>query len=978
MKKHLWVFPLFVLFTLLSTKMLAQTAFSWDKVTNEDEVWVDSIFNSLTPKERLGQLFMVRAHSDKGPEHIRSVENLIKEYKVGGLCFFQGTPVKQAELTNRYNALSPLPLLISMDAEWGLGMRLKKTTISYPRQLTLGAIKDNDLVYDFGAQVAKELNRLGVHINFAPVVDINNNPDNPVINNRSFGEDRYNVTVKSYQYMKGMQDNGVMACSKHFPGHGDTDVDSHYDLPIINHDMQRLDSIEMFPFEVLSRQNIGSMMVAHLSVPALDDRSNRPTTLSRHTVTNILRNDMQFKGLIFTDGLGMKGVTKHYNPGQVEAEAIAAGNDVLLLPQDVEAALKEIESYLALGKIKQQQVDESVKRILMAKRLLGLHQQKEISLNNLNDDLNAPEAISLKQKLYEHAMTLVRNQDNLIPFTNTSNTTYASISMGRSSKTTFQNRLDSYAKVEHYQVGKTISTGEQRSLFSKVRGKDIVFISIHDMSKYASKDFGISESQRDFIDLLSKQTKVVLVIFGSPYSLRYFDQNQWVLTAYEEDKLAQDVAAQALFGATPISGRLPVTASVRSSFNSGVETKGSIRLGYSLPEAVGMSSDTLQEIAHIVKEGLNKKAMPGCVVLAVKDGKIVFEEAYGHHTYNKRIPMDKHDVFDVASITKVAASTLGIMKMQDEGNIDLQDSIGQLLPQFSTSNKANLTLEDIMAHRAGLVSWIPFYKETLSQTRKNRPSSNFYRTKSEGDFTVKVADNLYMRQDLIDSVWTKIIESDLRPNTNYKYSDIGFYIISMLVNKINNTPIDQYMEEEFYAPLGLQGTCYNAHQKIALRQIVPTERDRYWRQQTLQGYVHDMGAAMLGGVSGHAGLFSTAEDLAVLMQMLLWDGNYAGQHFLNANTIQQYTKRHYADTRRGIGFDMPQTDPDKTLNMAPEASIETFGHLGFTGTAVWADPENDLIFVFLSNRTYPRMNNKAINRLNIRPRIQSVFYRSIK
>jgi beta-glucosidase-like glycosyl hydrolase len=337
-------------------------------VTESASRWVDSIYNVMTDDERIGQLFMIRAHSDKGEDHVREVAKFINTYHVGGLCFFQGTPEKQASLTNYYQTLSSrVPLMVSMDAEWGLGMRLKETTVSYPRQLGLGAIQDNTLIYDMGKEIARQCRRLGVHVNFAPDADINNNANNPVINTRSFGENRYNVLAKSAMYMRGMQDNNVMACAKHFPGHGDTDTDSHFDLPQVNYGMERLEEVELFPFKSLAQHGIQSMMIAHLSVPSIDATANLPTSLSRKAVTELLREKMGYQGLIFTDGLEMKGVTKYFKDGEVEARAIQAGVDILLLPEDIAASFAKIKTYIERGDIDKNQIERSVKRILHAK-----------------------------------------------------------------------------------------------------------------------------------------------------------------------------------------------------------------------------------------------------------------------------------------------------------------------------------------------------------------------------------------------------------------------------------------------------------------------------------------------------------------------------------------------------------------------------------------------------------------------------------
>lgn len=946
----------------------------------QEDRWVDSTFNALSVEERLGQLFMIRAHSDLGPDHIAKVEALIKQYKVGSLCFFQGTPEKQAELINRYQDLSStLPLMVAIDGEWGLGMRMPASTISFPRQLTLGAIQDNDLIYQMGREVGQQLKRAGIHVNFAPVVDINNNAANPVINNRSFGEDRYNVTIKSYQYMKGMQDEGVMACAKHFPGHGDTDVDSHYDLPVINHDLARLDSIEFYPFELLSKEGVGSMMIAHLNVPALDQRANRPTTLSRNAVTNLLREQMRFQGLAFTDALEMKGVTKYFKSGEVEAEALVAGNDILVLPEDIGAAMRTIKAYIEAGKLDQTQVDASIKRMLRAKYRLQLTSFTPIEVDNIRKDLNNKDALALKSRLIKNALTLVRNQKKLLPFTQTTQLKIASLSIGVKQKTAFQNRLDAYQKMEHYQLHTGTTASSRSAIAQKLAEQDVVLVSLHNMSKFANKNFGLKQTDLDFLYQLNRETKVVLNIFGSPYSLKYFDRFEWVLCAYEDDQLTQDLTAQALFGAFSIQGRLPITASKRSTFNSGHITPTAYRMGYSLPEATGLNSDTLQKIDAIIQEAIQIKATPGCVVLVAKDGQIVFEKAYGYHTYAKQRAVKTSDIYDLASITKVASATLAVMHLQDQEKINIQEPINNFLPELNTTNKNGKTIKDIMAHHAGLIGWIPFYKQTVSKSRRNpQPLKDFYRPTPDDAYSVQVADGLYLREDFRDSIWQQIYHSDLRNSTDYRYSDLGFYLMAQLVERQSGLPLDQYMQKHFYQPMGLQNTSYLPLQKFDKDRIVPTERDNYFRKRTVHGYVHDMGAAMLGGVSGHAGLFSSAQDLAQLMQMLLQGGYYGGQQYLKPETIANFTMRHPRSSRRGIGFDLQELNPNHSPNLASEASPNTFGHLGFTGTAVWTDPDEDLIYIFLSNRTYPSMNNNKLHKLDFRPRVQSVIYQALE
>ena len=959
---------------ILPLLLLLSATHPTPKDTNPSaEAWVETTFNSMTPDERLGQLFAIRAHSDKGAEHIKSVEDQIKKYHVGGLCFFQGTPEKQAELTNKYQALSKTPLMISMDAEWGLGMRMKKSTISFPKQLMLGAIQDNRLIYKMGQEVAAHCKRLGVHVNFAPVADINNNPKNPVINTRSFGEDRHNVSIKSYMYMRGMQDHGVMACAKHFPGHGDTDVDSHHDLPVITHGLNRLDSIELYPFQVLASQGIGSFMVAHLNVPNLDSTENRPTSLSPKVVTDLLKNEMEFQGLIFTDGLEMKGVTKHFKPGVVEAEALLAGNDILLLPDNISASVKAIKEYIAAGKLDVNELNERVKRILLAKYTYNLHNAPAIELNNIRKDLNSPQSKILKKQLIQNALTLVTNKDKLIPLKNLDQTRIATLSIGAKYSTVFQNTLDQYGPMRHFQTPKNIPESNFQGLLSQLSDHDVVLIGLHDMSSYASKKFGVTASTRTFLKALSSKTKVVLTVFGSPYSIKYFDDMDWVLTAYDEDEMTEEIAAQALMGVFGINGRLPVTASAKASYNKGVITAPLNRMSYDSPESVGLNEEILNNgIDRLMERVVDTLASPGGVVLVAKDGKIVFNKAYGHHTYSKSRKVNTSDIYDLASITKIAASTISMMKLYDEGQINIDSPFSDYLPELKNTNKSNILIKDVMAHVAGLKSWIPFYKETIDQ--RKRPLSEFYQATPGSGFENQVVDNLYLRSDFEEEIWKQIYEAPMNTPGRYVYSDLGFYLIAKLVQRISGVPINEYVQTQFYRPLGLTSMTYNPLNKFPKSRIIPSEDDKYWRQQKVHGYVHDMGAAMLKGVSGHAGLFSNAKDLAVIMQLLLNQGYYGGKQYFSPETVKTFTQRHPSSTRRGIGFDLFETNPQRDPNFSRKASWNTFGHLGFTGTCTWADPDQNLIYIFLSNRTYPKMSNKKLYSGDFRPKVQDVVY----
>jgi beta-N-acetylhexosaminidase len=952
--------------------------------TNEDK-WVEETYNALSDTQRLGQLFMIRAQSNAGYDHTE-VEDLIKKYHVGALCFFQGTPERQAELTNRFQALSKVPLMVAMDAEWGLNMRLKSATIAYPKQMMLGAIQDNALIYRFGAAVAKELRRVGVHLNFAPAVDVNNNPNNPAINERSFGENKLNVAAKGFMYMLGMQDNNVMACAKHFPGHGDTDVDSHKDLPILPFDMTRLNELELMPFRVLSQYGIGSMMVAHLSVPAIDNTPNLPTSLSKKTVTDLLRTKMGFDGIIFTDGLQMKGVTKYFQDGEAAAKALEAGCDMLCLPENTPAAFDMIKRHIAEGKIDTNELARSVKRILRGKYRLGLTTPQSVDLANLRADVNNYESKMLKRELIQNALTLVRAEDSLLPFKNYMPDSMATLSIGANRLMPFQYTLNNYGLFNQFNLPKEISESRQREMLDYFSKKKIVVVSLHGMKAHFTSDFGLTQSEKDFIRALNKVTKVVLVVFGNPYSLKYFDDIPNLICAYDEDLTTQEVAAESLFGVHGFKGKLPVSASEKAKSGYGFSTEKikNKRLEWNLdiPEAVGLNSKILSKIDTIAEELIAARAAPGCQILVAKDGQVVYHKAFGHHTYKKMQEVTTEDLYDLASITKCAATTLCLMKLYDEGLVDLNEPMSKYMPILKGSNKENMLIKDVLIHQSRLLAWIPFYKNTMNAyAGKGKkpliPSSKYYASTPSSDFSVEVAKDIYMKNEFVDDMKRQIIDSELKATNNYLYSDLGMILMADLIKNVSQKPLDIYAKESFYGPLSISHTLFNPLHKFGAFQIAPTEEDNYFRMQRVQGHVHDMAAAMLGGVSGHAGLFSNAGDLAVLLQMLLNKGEYNGVRFLKPQTVAYFTQRQGGSTRRGYGWDMKELDEKKTANMSAQASANTYGHTGFTGNAFYADPDHNLIYVFLSNRTFPDMNNNKLMSGDYRPRIQTVIYEAL-
>ena len=944
--------------------------------------WVDSVFGSLSEVDRIAQLFMVAAYSNKNQEHVDEITELIKKYKIGGLIFFQGGPIRQAILTNKYQSLAETPLLVSIDAEWGLAMRLD-STVKYSRQMMLGAIQDDALIYQMGADIAEQCKRLGIHVNLAPVIDVNNNPKNPVINSRSFGEDKYNVARKGIAYMKGMQDNNILANAKHFPGHGDTDVDSHKGLPVIKHSKYRLDNLELYPFKALIKEGIGSMMVAHLSIPTLDSTPNLASTLSKPIVTGLLEEELGFKGLIFTDALNMKGVSAYYKPGEVDVKALIAGNDVMLFSQDVPTAIKKFRKAISRGEITQKEIDERCKKILQAKYWCGLDKDPIIELENLYEDLNQYKYPALNRKLVENSITLLTNKNDLIPLKSLDTFRIASLAIGVDQFNQFQKTMDKYAVIEHFNIKNDASENDRDWMIQQLDSFDVVIVGLHGMSQSPGRKFGIKPETVELISALRERpNKLILSVFGNPYSLGALygiDNGEGLLMCYQDNDLIQDVAAQAIFGGVTVSGKLPVSASTVFELGNGMDIKESIRFKYASPEAIGLKTEDLERIDAIVAEGISKKAFPGCQVLVAKEGVVVYNKVFGHHTYKEKRAVKEDDLYDLASITKIASTTMTLMRMMDEYGLSLDQNLCDYIPELvDTTEYQNLNFRLMLAHHSGLASWIPFYVQTLI---KGMPRYDVYSMAKSEMYPQRVADKLYINKDYEDEIYKRILATSLRKKRIYRYSDLGYYFFKKIIEKEVKMPVNEYVQETFYKPLGLTTMGFLPRNRFELDRIVPTEYDMSFRKQLIHGDVHDPGAAMMGGVGGHAGLFANANDLAKIMQLLINEGEYGGSRFLSRESIKEFTRCQFCDVdsienRRGAGFDKPVRDGvgGPTCQCI---SYDSFGHSGFTGTLAWADPDEKIVYIFLSNRIYPNADNRKLIKMGTRTKIMQAIYDAV-
>ena len=956
----------YIIIALLFTSFI----FSQDNSTITQEKWVDSVYNQFSFEEKVGQLFMVAAYSNKNEAHNKSIDDLISKYKIGGLIFFQGGPVRQANLTNRYQAQSKVPLFIGIDAEWGLSMRLD-STYCYPWNMTLGAVQNLSLIEKMGQQMGQQSKRMGIHFNFAPVVDINTNPKNPIIGNRSFGEDKFNVAERAVALMKGFQSEGLFATAKHFPGHGDTSSDSHHTLPVVKFDKKRIDEVELYPYKELIKNGLSSIMVAHLDIPSLEPRKGYPTSISYNVVTDILQNELGFEGLIFTDALNMKGASNFKQPGDIDLEAFLAGNDILLFAENVPLAVEKFKVAFNEGKLSEERIAFSVKKILNYKYKAGLNNYKPVEINNLVEDLNKPEFDALNFDLYENAITVLTNKEKIIPIKKIEKEKIAYVSIGNDYSDTFINSLNKYTDVTE------IKSDNLDELLVLLEDYTKVVIS-YQKADGAWKNHDLSFKELLWIDRISKQNKTIVTFFTKPYSLlniKNFSGIESIILAYQNNDFAQISAADIIFGSKSAKGKLPVSINDDFEVNDGIITQNLNRLAFGVPENVGMNSKILSKIDTIANYAISNKMTPGAQIIVARKGVVVYQKSFGYMTYENKDKVENTNLYDVASLTKILSTLPNLMVQYEKGKIKLDTKLSTMLPIFKKTNKENITFLDLLTHQARLKPWEPFYKATLDSL--GFPSDKYYKKSFSDEFPIQVSENLFLRRDYNDTIMKVIADSDLLPKKEYKYSDFSFILMKEYLERITSKKLDVLAEDNFYSYLGANSMMYNPLRKFDMRYIAPTEIDNYYRYTTVQGYVHDMGAAMQGGVSGHAGLFSNALDVAKMMQMYLQKGSYGGHQFFTEETLNAFNKCYFCKegNRRGLGFDKPQLgEAGPTCGCV---SLTSFGHTGFTGTIAWADPEKEIVYIFLSNRTYPEAKTNNLSRNNIREKIQEVIYEAI-
>lgn len=930
--------------------------------------WVDSVYNAMSLNQRIGQLFMIT-----NAERLNETEitDLIGKGQIGGIVYSEGSPIAQAKLNNQYQALSQVPLLIGLDAKWGLYMPLD-STYTFPYPLTLGAIADNALIEQMGRQVGEQAKRIGAHFNFAPDVAVKANAINPKLENYLFGEDYDQLVVKSLAFMKGLQDAGILASAKHFSGYTPVDAAMYNAFPTTGLEVIDANSNTLYPYKKLIEQGVSGITVGHLDPSDLKLSGNLPSSLSKNIVTGILKEQLQFEGLIFADALKLIGNSNYKTPGAVDLAAFLAGNDVLLISDNISGAITTMEDAYEAKIISEERLAYSVKKILMAKYKVGLNAYRPVAIPNLAQDLNRLQDELLNGQLMENAITVVRNQKEILPIRQLDSKRIAYVELGDPiDNRAYLEELRKYARVHQ------IKATRLDELLNKLQNYNTVIVGFH-KSELPGQPYQFSDKELVWLYEMARTNTVILDVFASAYALKdlhSIENLEAIVVSYQNSEVAQRKSAQLLFGAIPAKGNLPVSAGPHFKAGDGYHFNGINSLSYGLPEAVGMSSEKLKKLDSMAKITIDRKAAPGLQILVARKGKVIYNKAFGKHTYEGTEKVGLDDMYDVASLTKILATLPLLMELEEQGVVTLDTKLSEILPEYKTSNKKNVTLKKMLSHYARLKPWVPFYSATLDASKK--PDPKYYRRVSSPEFNVKVAEGLYLRSDYPDTIQKIIRDSDLLPRLQYRYSDFPYFILKEYIEKYYGKGLDVLVQDRFYQALGANHTTYNPAAIFSNSQLVPTEVDDYFRYQTLQGYVHDMGAAMQNGVGGHAGIFSNANDVAKIMQMYLQKGYYGGKRYLKPETIEKFNFCYYCanGVRRGVGFDKPQKG--KNGPTCGCVSMSSFGHSGFTGTYAWADPEEEIVYVFLSNRNYPNENKNILNKEGIRTEIQRLIYEAI-
>jgi beta-N-acetylhexosaminidase len=914
----------------------------------------------MTLEDKVSQMVMVRAfghYYSTDSELYERLERLVTVRKVGGIIMAQGDVYAEAVLLNRLQSLSRVPLLVASDFERGIAMRVRRGT-HFPDAMALGATRNAEYAYRMGKAVAVEARAIGIHQNYAPVADINDNPLNPVINTRSFGDDPMLVRTMVGAFIRGTIDGGCIATAKHFPGHGDTGTDSHLDLPVLDLTRARLDTVELAAFRAAVDAGVQSVMIGHLAVPALDSLG-LPASLSGPMVTALLRKEIGFRGLIVTDGLEMRALTRGFTPDSVAVLAVRAGADILLVPPDPDVAVNALVSAVRRGEIPEERVNESVRRILGVKHQMGLDRRRSVDIDLIASRISNRPNRHLAREIARDAVTLLRNRNGLLPLSPDGPLRIVALLAGDTEDdrtevdrpgspltsepvgTYFSQLLRRRSPAcEVLRLSPETDSRDVSDALSHIRRADVAILCLFVKVRTASGKIDLPDYLRTFASKAAETgTPLVALAFGNPYVAGSVPNAESVMCLYGDDEPVSEAAAEGLFGEIPVRGRLPVSIPGKYPFGSGLDLPQT-QLRRDDPAVAGFDPEDLQRVDGIIAAAVADSAFPGAQVAIVKDGLLVYDRSFGKLTYDPSSPLvGEGTLYDLASVTKVIATTSAVMKLIDSGRIGLDDPVAKYIPAFGLGEKAAITVRDLLLHRGGFP---PFRRLWL-----------------ECPDPAAVLDTIAA---------TPLVAA---PGDSTVYSDLGFITLGKIVEKLSGMSLDAFVKKEFFVPLRMKNTTYVPADSLRVR-CAPTEIDTTWRKSVVQGTVHDENAAFIGGVSGNAGLFSTASDLAVYMQMLFNKGLYAGRRYLTERTIAEFIEKRAPGQERWLGWDMRAPHGSSAGAFFSPAS---FGHTGFTGTCIWADPSRNLAVIFLTNRVYPTRANLKIAK--VRPALNDAVMRAL-
>jgi len=933
-----------------------------DQSAGTTSEWVRTTLASMTLEEKAGQLIMARTYghfiSTESDEYERLVR-LVKDLKIGGFVVFQGDVYEVAVLLNKLQKFSRLPLLVAGDFERGVAMRIRRATY-FPEAMAVGATRNPEYAYRIGKAIAEEARALGIHQNLAPVADVNNNPANPVINTRSFGEDPHLVAAMVASFVRGSNDGGVISTAKHFPGHGDTGIDSHLDLPLLPFDRARLDSVELVSFRSAIQNGVGSIMIAHLEVPAVDPYSGRPATLSQRAVTGVLRWELGFGGLVVTDAMEMQGILKGYSIGESAVLALKAGVDVVLMPADETVAAESIVRAVQSGEVTEARIDSSVVKVLNIKHQLGLDQERFVDVDRIGDHVATDAHQQLAKEVARRAITVLRNDGGVVPLRPSGKQKIALLVIGDSEESrTDVNRPESQLTnepfgayflqqfrrragyVESFRVSPVNNGKFLDSILVSTGRYDLLVVALYAKIRSSSGKAELPERVAGFVQKLSQMpTPTVVISFGNPYLIRSFPDACASLCAYSDAEVMVDAAVEAIFGEITCEGRLPVSIPGFAAFGDGLDLRQST-LRRDSPAVAGFDPGKLLLVDSIVTAAIKDSAFPGAQLAIAKDDVLLYNKSFGTLSYDRQSrQVTQSTMYDLASLTKVVATTSAIMRLYEEGEVSLDDFLSKFFPEISPGLKRSITIRHLLSHTSGLPAFIRLY-ETCSS--------------AEG---------------ALDSVYAAALEAD--PGDTTIYSDLGMILLGKIVERVSGLSLDAYVAKEFFEPLRMNNTMFRPP-SFSIPRIAPTEIDTHWRKKLVHGTVHDENAALLGGVSGHAGLFSTASDLVVFMQMMINGGSYGGKEFFQQGTVAEFTRWQSGEGSRALGWDCKSASGSSAGDLF---STKSFGHTGFTGTSLWADPDRDLVVVFLTNRIHPSRERNAIHR--IRPLLHNAIIGALR